>query len=114
MEIADLLKTPFVFVRGESDSETREKIRLALDDKKILNVVATTVWSEGVNIPSLDCILFAGGGKSELALLQKLGRALRKTKQKTEATIIFPLDSGKYLSEHCISGLKTFIEKGWI
>ena len=114
MEIADLLKTPFVFVRGELDSETREKIRLALDDKKILNAVATTVWSEGVNIPSLDCILFAGGGKSELALLQKLGRALRKTKQKTEATIIFPLDSGKYLSEHCISGLKTFIEKGWI
>ena len=114
MEMTNLLGTTSVFIRGASDTEIREETRQALNKKEILLAIATTAWGEGVNIRSLDCIFLAGGGKSELALIQRIGRGLRRTETKIEAMIIDCLDQGKYLSEHCIARLKVYIEKGWI
>jgi len=71
-------------------------------------------WAEGVNIRSLDCIIIAGSGKSINALIQKIGRGLRRTDTKTKATIIDCLDNGKYIADHCVARLKVYSEKGWL
>lgn len=114
MQIAKLMGMNPIFIRGSSDSELREKTRQALNNKEILTTIATVAWAEGVNIRNLDCILLAGGGKSITALIQKIGRGLRRTETKTKATIIDCLDSGRYISEHCIERLKVYAEKGWL
>ncbi len=52
----------------------RDTIQMDLNSKKLMGVVCTTAWKEGINIPSLDVIINAAGGKSEIATLQNLGR----------------------------------------
>ncbi len=114
MEIAELMGASPIFIRGSSDAELREETRKALHNKQILLGICTNAWVEGVNIRSLDVILLAGGGKSIIALMQKIGRGLRRTDTKTKTTIITCLDQGRYISEHIVSALKFFVEKGWL
>lgn len=101
------------FIQGATNGEQRESLRNALQSKKIMNVIATTVWKEGINIPSLNCIVIAGGGKSELSLLQTVGRGLRRDNEKNEILIIDFVDSAKYVSEHCCERINIYLEKGW-
>jgi superfamily II DNA or RNA helicase len=114
VEIANLMGASPIFIRGSSDSELREETRQAINEKKILLTICTVAWSEGINIKTLDTIILAGGGKSEIALIQKIGRGLRRTDTKKTATIIDCLDQGKYISDHCVSRLNIYAENKWI
>jgi superfamily II DNA or RNA helicase len=102
------------FVQGLMGSEEREKLRNALHRKEILVIIATVVWQEGINIKSLNNIMVAGGGKSEKALFQTIGRGFRRDTEKEEIVIYDFLDCGRYLSEHCIERLSIYSENGWI
>jgi superfamily II DNA or RNA helicase len=101
-------------VLGETEGELRESLRNRLNSKNIKCIVTTTVWKEGVNIPSLDVIINAAGGKSEISILQTIGRGLRRTKDKNTVVIVDFLDSGRYLSEHAIERLSIYSQNGWI
>jgi superfamily II DNA or RNA helicase len=69
-------------VYGETPSKQREVIKTDFKAKKTLCVVASTVWREGINIPSLDVVINATGGKSDIAIKQLKGRGTRKYKGK--------------------------------
>jgi superfamily II DNA or RNA helicase len=106
---------PIYFVRGATDSSTREKIKKMMIDKKIKCVVATVVWKEGINIPSLNVIINAVGGKSEIAVLQLIGRVLRRTEKKTTAIIIdFFNPSNRFFIDHFGHRISLYCELGWI
>jgi superfamily II DNA or RNA helicase len=102
------------FVRGMTGSDDRNQIKKDLEIRKLDLVIASTVWKEGVNIPSLGSIILAAGGKSEIALLQAIGRGLRRTKEKETAVIVDFIDIAKYLSEHFCERLSIYKELGWI
>lgn len=102
------------FVRGEVDSAERELIRHQLQNKEIDLVISTVVFTTGVNIPSLNAIILAGGGKSDIAVIQSIGRVLRKCEGKDYGLIIDTLDIGRYLSEHCVSRLSLYSKMGWL
>jgi len=102
------------FVQGKTETETREKIRKTFIEKKIKCVIATAVWKEGVNIPTLDCIINACGGKSELSTLQTVGRGLRKTDEKEIVEIIDLLDPYRYLAEHSIMRIQLYAKNNWL
>lgn len=108
------LYVPLYAVMGIVKSDERLKIKKALQNKTIMNVVATVVWVEGLNIPSLDTIILAGGGKSEKDLIQSIGRGLRRTETKKEALIIDFVDEAKYLSQHFCARLGVYVSKGWL
>ena len=112
--LAKELKIPLIFIQGKTKGEERELFRNQLHSKKIMNVVATTVWKEGVNVKSINCIIIAGGGKSEIALLQSIGRGMRKDIGKDKIIIIDFIDTAKYISEHCCRRLHIYIENGWL
>lgn len=101
-------------VKGEIESEDREQIKKLIGSKKIDVVIASSAWKEGINIPSIDCVVIAGGGKSEIAVLQSAGRGLRRTAEKTEVLIVDFIDQGKYLSEHMAERLNTYYSNGWL
>ena len=72
------------------------------------------VWKEGVDIPSLDCVINAAGGKSEIGTLQAIGRGLTKIEGKDETEIIDFLDPYKFLAQHAIMRLQIYIKQGWL
>jgi len=107
------MKIPFV--QGSSADNTRNEVKKALDNKKISCVIATAVWKEGINIPSLDVLVNAAGGKSELQTLQRIGRGLRKTDEKSEVIILDVFDpSHHYLVNHFGQRVTLYMENEWL
>ena len=103
------------FVHGADGDDSRTKIKKALESKKIKCVIASAIFKEGVNIPSLDACVNAAGGKSEIATLQALGRGLRTTKTKKEVLIIdFNDTSNMYLRSHFRARLAVYKKNDWV
>lgn len=102
------------FIQGKDDSATREYLREALQTKQIDCVIATTIWKEGVNIPSLDAVINAAGGKSEIATLQSLGRGLRSTTDKKDVLLVDIFDNNHhYLINHFAERFLVYQEMGF-
>jgi len=115
--IHDLLKKSkikSVFIWGSTKGEQRKETKMALSNKKIKVVISTTIWREGINIPSLDVVLNACGGKSEVMTLQAIGRGFRTAKGKDSVELIDFLDPYRYLAEHCIQRLNIYYKEKWI
>jgi len=103
------------FVRGATEGDDREQIRELLISKKIKCVVATAVWKEGVDIPSLNILINGAGGKSEIATLQTVGRGLRKTKDKEDIIIYDFFDSSHpYLISHFGERVCLYMDMDWM
>jgi superfamily II DNA or RNA helicase len=103
------------FVEGKTDTIVREQIKTALIEKKQKCVIATAVWREGINIPSLDVVINACGGKSEIMTLQAIGRGLRKTDDKDEVIVVDIFDpSHHYLISHFGQRITLYMNQGWM
>jgi superfamily II DNA or RNA helicase len=103
------------FIQGSSDIETRERIRNELNMGLVKTVISTTVWKEGINIPNLNNVINAAGGKSEIATLQGIGRGLRKTSEKDKVVIYDFFDPGHpYLIAHFGERLCLYMDMGWL
>ena len=79
-EIKNLFGYKVPFIQGSMSMEDREDIKAGLISKKVKICLATTSWREGVDIPNLSAVVLTGGGKSEIQVLQGIGRGLRRTK----------------------------------
>jgi len=55
--------------------------------------IATTIFDEGINIPSLNVIINATGEASSIKTIQRAGRGFRKTENKSNLLIIDFIDS---------------------
>lgn len=85
-EHGDLLKAliPNIeFVTGKMSQSKREKCIQDLRDKKTLGMIATTLADEGLDVPTLDAALLAGGGASATRVNQRIGRTLRPDRKST-------------------------------
>ena len=72
-------------------------------------MIATTVFGEGIDCPSLDVLVNAKANQSSIDSLQLVGRALRKTPTKDKVTVIDIYDDHcKYLGKHAKSRLKIY------
>lgn len=65
-------------------------------------IIATPIYDEGYNLPSLDCLILAAGGKSEIRVVQRVGRILRPKADGRLAHIYDFQDNIKYLKAHAI------------
>src|SRR5574343_1225332 len=101
-----------IFASSEMDSNERNRIKSKLERKEI-DCMISTIGKEGLNIKSLGAVILADIGKSNISLVQQIGRALRKTDEKNKAYIIDFIDDEKYLSQHFVNRLKYYIEQGW-
>jgi superfamily II DNA or RNA helicase len=68
-----------VYVSGETDVDDRELVRkICTEQNDVIIVASLAVFSTGINIPSLENIIFASPTKSQIKVLQSIGRGLRK------------------------------------
>lgn len=103
------------YIEGSTDTKTRLAVKKALTEKSLDCAITTTIWKEGVDLPSLNVVINAVGGKSEVACLQVLGRGLRTTADKTQVTFVDFFDpSHHYLVSHFGERLSLYFELGWL
>lgn len=103
------------YVSGTVDAEEREKIREITEGEKNAIIVASMgVFSTGVNIRNLHTIIFASPTKSQIKVLQSIGRGLRKSDD-GRATTIYDIGddlswkkSKNYTLDHAISRVKIY------
>lgn len=76
------------FVHGGTDTSDREEVRKLLSQETNAIVVASFgVFSTGINIPSIENVIFASPSKSKIRNLQSIGRGLRLNEGKTHCTL---------------------------
>lgn len=76
------------FVYGGTDTDQREEIRHITEAESDAIIVASYgTFSTGINIPSLENIIFASPTKSKIRNLQSIGRGLRLKDGKDECKI---------------------------
>ena len=76
------------FVSGETATSDREGIRAIVEKQKDSIVVASLgTFSTGINIRNLHNIVFASPSKSQIRVLQSIGRGLRKTDDDKDTTL---------------------------
>ncbi|MBI33520.1 MAG: hypothetical protein CMD98_06610 [Gammaproteobacteria bacterium] len=73
------------FVSGNTDATVREEIRTITEtEKDAVLVCSFGTFSTGVNIRNLHNIIFASPSKSQIRVLQSIGRGLRKSDRQTK------------------------------
>jgi len=106
--------TVVYFVRGELDSDERNRIRNDFVKGKIDVIVASAVYDQGIDIANLDALILAGSGKSSGRALQRIGRVIRPAKDKKNAIVIDFIDNAKYLYNHSLKRMDVYkLEEGF-
>jgi superfamily II DNA or RNA helicase len=89
------------FVSGKDKTDVRINSLKDLEDGKLDVLITTKIFNMGQDIPFLDCVIVAAGGKSPISLYQSFGRAITKTDTKDRAFIVDFIDhSHPKLLEH--------------
>ncbi len=78
-------------VTGSIPTSQRSKIisEFSQSDKSI--ITNAKCLTEGVDVPNIDCVLFADPRKSSIDIVQAVGRALRRSKGKEFGYILLPV-----------------------
>jgi len=99
------------FVHGGTDTADREEIRRIMEIENNAIIVASFgTFSTGINIRNLHNIIFAMPTKSSIRTLQSIGRGLRQSEGKTQATLYDISDDLRY-KKHMNYTLKHFVER---
>ena len=81
------------FVSGETAATDREAIRGIVEKQKnSITVASLGTFSTGINIRNLHNIVFASPSKSQIRVLQSIGRGLRKTDDGINTTLYDIID----------------------
>lgn len=97
--VKEITDRPVFFIHGGVATADRELIRKLLDNEKNAIVIATaSLMSTGVNIPSIENIVFAIPSKSTIRVRQSIGRGLRLKDGKTKCKLFDISDDLSYKS----------------
>jgi len=89
------------FIRGEVEVEERKRVQTLMEKQTNICVVAISkIFSTGINIKNLHYLIFAGGGKAKVKIVQSIGRGLRLHEDKKELIIFDIADNLKYGMQH--------------
>lgn len=90
--IQKLTDKPVYFIYGGTQTDIREDVRKKIDTISNGIIVASSqIFSTGINIPSLQNIIFTHPSKSKIRTLQSIGRVLRLSKSKTGKSVLFDI-----------------------
>lgn len=101
--ISELLENAGIdhaLLKGKDNQDVRDGVKDSLMKGEIKCVVASKIFDVGVSIESLSALILASGGKSYVKALQRIGRILRKWKNKKFVAVVDFYDNATYLSNH--------------
>ena len=99
------------FVHGGVSTDEREIIRMDTEKSESTILVASYgTYSTGINIRNLHNVVFASPSKSRIRNLQSIGRALRRTDEKSSASL-FDIADDLSIKKYQNYTLRHFIER---
>lgn len=106
------------FVYGGTDTSDRESIRKITEGQDDAIIIASFgTFSTGINIPSIENVIFASPSKSKIRNLQSIGRGLRLKEGKTHCNLYDLADDLHWKSwknhtlNHAAERYKTYAEE---
>ena len=106
------------YVSGEVNATDRENIREITEQEKNAIIVASVgTFSTGINIKNLHQIIFASPTKSQIRVLQSIGRGLRKSDNGNRTTVYDISDNfswkkkKNYTMTHAIERIKIYAKE---
>lgn len=106
------------FVSGDTETSDREAIRKIVEGQKNAIIVASLgTFSTGINIRNLHNIIFASPSKSQIRVLQSIGRGLRQADDGTTAKLYDIADDlhwksrKNYTLEHSAERIKIYVKE---
>ena len=93
-------KMSCILLSGKDSSEVRREAKSKLEKGEIKLVIASTIFDIGIDIPSLSGLILAGGGRSTVRGVQRLGRTSRKFPGKKHCAVVDFYDQEHYLNTH--------------
>ena len=89
------------FISGETPLDERMDAIKKFDNGEIPYLIGSTILQEGISITHMKAMVLACGGKSNVAVLQKIGRSLRyKQGEKTDVDFYDFIDNAEFLLKH--------------
>lgn len=111
-------KRKVFFIYGGTDTDAREEARKLMENETDAICIASFgVFSTGINIPSIENVIFASPSKSKIRNLQSIGRGLRLKEGKTHCNLYDISDDLHWKSYknhtlgHLAERLKTYSEE---
>ncbi len=85
LELLKEIDPEAVFVHGKT--KNREILKKKFESGEIRTIIASRIYNESADLPILNTVINCSGGKSGIAVIQRIGRALRTHHSKDKATI---------------------------
>lgn len=109
--VARGMRVEYLF--GPIGKSKRKQVWADFTSGRIDAVIASRIGDQGLNIPAIKTLVIAGGGKSKIKTIQRLGRALRRTDTKTEVFVWDFIDvATPHLYRHSMARRKTYLDEG--
>lgn len=94
-------KYQLFIIHGKVEPETREKLRLWMEKESNIILLATFgTFSTGVSVRNIENIILYSSSRSEIRILQSIGRGLRLRAGKTHVTLWDVVDSLCYKTKN--------------
>jgi superfamily II DNA or RNA helicase len=107
-------KVKHAFVHGKMHTEQVERHKVRLTEGKIHVLIASPIFGEGVDIPSIRALIVADGGQSTAKVLQAVGRGLRAKKDDNRLDVVDFADvTHRWLSSHSQERLALYTGEGF-
>lgn len=104
---------PVMWLHGKHGQRDREEaIRWFNEGQGIL--IASGIFDEGIDIPEINVLIVASGGKSDVKSIQRIGRGLRKKAGGGALTAYDFYDSSKYLDKHSHRRKEVYRREGYL
>lgn len=101
------------FVHGGSPVVERQEVADGLRDGSVPLAIASTIFDQGLDVPSLNALVIAGGGKAQHVVVQRLGRGSRPAPGKSHVEVVDFLDvHSRILWRQAKARLKAYAQAG--
>ena len=77
-------------------------------------MIASPIFDEGVDLPEINSLIIAPGGKSEWKTIQKIGRGLRKKASNKPLIVYDFIDASRFLKKHSRARMKIYEKEGFL
>ncbi len=101
----------YEFLNGSHDSAFREAKLREFRDGSLPVIIATSILDEGIDVPRVQAVVLAGGGKSSVKVLQRVGRALRRKQgigENVAHIVDFHHTGSRYTAKHARARLMIY------
>jgi len=72
------------FISGKENTYIRDKRLEEFQSCAIPGLIASVILDEAINVPNIDAIILAGGGKAQNSIYQRIGRGMRLSAERNK------------------------------